>query len=64
MTLLGEFLIANPVFTQIGSGFLLVVGSYLIYRRLIELERSDKEYERRIKREYRIDKEETERRYL
>ena len=62
MSHLGEFLIANPNFTRILSGILLVIGSYIIFRRLQEIEKQDKEYERRIRR-YRIDKEETERRY-
>ena len=59
MSHLGEFLIANPNFTRILSGFLLVLGSYLIYRRLGEIEKQDKEYERRIQRRYRKYEKET-----
>jgi hypothetical protein len=62
MSHLGEFLVSNPGFTRIGAGLLLVIGSYLIGRRLIEIEKQDKEYER--KRKYRINPEENERRYL
>ena len=59
MSHLGEFLIANPRLTQIMSGILLILGSYLIFRRLQEIEKQDKEYERRIRR-YRIESEKTE----
>lgn len=58
MSHLGEFLISNPGFTRIASGILLILGSYLIYRRLGEIEKQDKEYER-IQRRYRKYEEET-----
>lgn len=58
MSHLGEFLIANPNLARIGCGILLVIGSYLIFRRLREIEIEDRKNERKLARKYRIKSEE------